>query len=231
MGNNFHFSHNLNFTQIDQQKVHLKKYGWSKAMGKSKLTGKSNPSGRDPGGFIALPWSVMDCPAYSQLSMHARSLLLEVARQYVRDNNGRLLLSMAYMKTRGWKSASMLFKSKKELLDKGFIFETVRGHRPNKASWYAVTWFQLDKLKGFDPETEKCFERSAYLKNAPIHIKRLNPSHGLEKLQIRPQEGLKSISPSPYVRAIKPAFALVSRPQHGHHLDKPSTPRLNAANE
>ena len=76
-------------------------------------------SGRDSGGFIALPWSVLDCPAYGRLSMHARALLLEVARQFVRDNNGRMLLSRAYMATRGWKSMDMLNKCKAELIEAG----------------------------------------------------------------------------------------------------------------
>ena len=60
--------------------------------------------GRDGGGFVALPWSVLDCPAFQALSHPARSLLLEVARQFVRDNNGRLLASGAYLAARGWKS-------------------------------------------------------------------------------------------------------------------------------
>ena len=30
---------------------------------------------------MALPWAVLDSPAYLSLSMHARALLLEVARQ------------------------------------------------------------------------------------------------------------------------------------------------------
>ena len=57
------------------------------ANGRNKA--RKGDSGRDSGGFIALPWSVLDCPAYARLSMHARALLLEVARQFVRDNNGR----------------------------------------------------------------------------------------------------------------------------------------------
>lgn len=132
------------------------------AMKSRRLTGKSIASGRDPGGFIALPWSVVDSEAYGQLSMHARALLVEVARQYVRDNNGRLLLSLAHMKTRGWRSASMLTKAKRELLRCGLIYETVKGHRPNKASWYALTWQTLDKLKGYDAGAEASFVRSAY---------------------------------------------------------------------
>jgi hypothetical protein len=144
-------------------------------MNKSKRTGKSNPVDRDAGGFVALPWSVIDSKAYRGLSMHARAVLLEVARQFVRDNNGRLLLSMNYMRKRGWNSASMLAKAKKELIDSGLIFETVKGHRPNKASWYAITWHGLEKLKGYDEGAEKCFIRSAYLRLQPAKINGLNP--------------------------------------------------------
>lgn len=143
-------------------------------MRSKKNTGKSIPSGRDSGPFIALPWSVVDSVAYGKLSMHARSLLLEVARQFVRDNNGRLLLSMAYMRTRGWRSASMLTKAKKELIAWDLIYETVKGHRPNKASWYALTWYALDKMKGFDPEAEACFVRAAY-KKWEVKMKGLDP--------------------------------------------------------
>ena len=119
-------------------------------------------SGRDSGGFIALPWRVMDCPAYTALSVHARALLLEVARQFVKDNNGRLLLSRAYMDKRGWTSNDTLTKCKAELLKAGFIVQTVHGHRPNKASWYAITWRALDKLPGYDEGATELFRRGAY---------------------------------------------------------------------
>ena len=119
-------------------------------------------AGRDSGGFIALPWRVMDCPAYVALSVHSRAMLLEVARQFVKDNNGRLLLSRAYMATRGWTSNDTLTKCKAELLKAGFIFQTVHGHRPNKASWYAITWRALDKLPGYDEGATELFRRGAY---------------------------------------------------------------------
>ena len=56
------------------------------ANGRNKAS--KGDSGRDAGGFVALPWLVLDSRAYSRLFMHARALLLEVARQFVRDNNG-----------------------------------------------------------------------------------------------------------------------------------------------
>ncbi len=123
------------------------------------------PHERDAGGFVALPFSVLDSKAYSALSVHARALLIEIARQLRGDNNGSLLCSRAYMLTRGWKSNDMLTKSKAELIDAKLLFQTVLGHRPNKASWYAVTWASLDKLDGFDPGAAEAFVRSAYKSN------------------------------------------------------------------
>lgn len=129
---------------------------------------------RDGGGFIALPWQVVDSAAYQGLSHPARSLLIEIDRQYVRDNNGRLLASFNHMKTRGWKSSDTLDRAKKELLNAGFIYETFKGHFPNKASWYAVTWRSLDRIPGYDAGAEHGFRRGAYRENAL-----LCPSGGL----------------------------------------------------
>jgi hypothetical protein len=127
-----------------------------------KSSRHAGKSGRDPGGFVAIPWSVLDSAAYRALSMHARVLLVEIARQLRGDNNGSLLCSRAYMAPRGWTSSDMLTKAKRELLAAGFLHETVIGQRPNKASWYAVTWQTLDKLNGFDQGAAETFKRSAY---------------------------------------------------------------------
>ena len=135
-------------------------------MANARNKGSKGDSGRDSGGFIALPWTVLDCPAYAQLSHPARSLLIEIARQFVRDNNGRLLASAAYLSKRGWNSTDVVTRAKRELIAAGFIFETVMGHRPNKASWYAVTWRALDKIQGFDEGKAVSFIRGAYTANA-----------------------------------------------------------------
>lgn len=131
-------------------------------MANGRNKGAKGDAGRDAGGFIALPWSVVDSPAYQALSSHARCLLIEVARQFVRDNNGKLLLSRAYMANRGWKSVDMLTKAKRELIAAGFIYETAKGQRPNKASWYAVTWRALDRNPGYDAGAVEGFVRGAY---------------------------------------------------------------------
>ena len=202
------------------------------ANGRNKAS--KGDSGRDAGAFVALPWSVLDCPAYAALSHPAKALLIEVARQFVRDNNGRMLLSAVYLKTRGWFSAGAIQKAKQELIQTSFIFETVKGQRPNKASWYAVTWRALDKLKGYDAGTEQLFQRGAYQfspgkeKRAPPKCKNpkknasLIPPHGIEQALIVPPHGIEALSVVPPHGAIKPLLDAFSIPPHGHHLETPS---------
>lgn len=198
------------------------------ANGRSK--GSKGDSGRDSGGFIALPWSVLDCPAYARLSMHARALLFEVARQFVRDNNGRLLLSRAYMQTRGWKSADMLSKAKRELLEAGFIYETVKGQRPNKASWYAVTWRTLDRHPGYDIGAVEGYVRGAYrISSAPKNAS-LSPPHGTGRLSIVPPHGTGEPLSVPPHGPMRATFDAISVPPHGHHLDMPSAVAVQAVN-
>jgi hypothetical protein len=127
---------------------------------KKKFSGAS----RDAGAFIAIPAAVLDSPAYMELSYPARALLVEVARQYRGDDNGRMILTRKHLLPRGWKSADVIQRAKDELINAGFIFETVMGMRPNRAAWYALTWLSLDKLDGFDTGAEAGFVRSAYLK-------------------------------------------------------------------
>ena len=190
-------------------------------MANGRNKSRKGDSGRDSGGFVALPWSVLDCPAYARLSHPARALLLELARQFVRDNNGRLLASYAYLSKRGWKSADVITRAKRELLKAGFIFETVKGHRPNKASWYAVTWQALDRLPGYDPGTAETFERSAYRKTDHIKNASLKPSAGVGMPPIAPPHGLGGVLPTPSRGAIKPHFSHLSTPSDGNHLEMP----------
>lgn len=191
-----------------------------------KTTGKSN-GGRDSGGFVALPWAVLDCPAYKALSHPARALLMEVARQYVRDNNGRLLLSGAYLAKRGWKSNDVITRAKRELLEAGLIFETVKGQRPNKAAWYAVTWQSLDRLPGYDVGAAQLFERGAYRKRSPQKITPLTPSGGELDRSIAPSRGVEMHLPTPSHGAMEGVFDHFSTPSGGDHLEIPSTGRRN----
>jgi hypothetical protein len=185
--------------------------------------GKKAHSRRDAGGFVALPWSVMDCPAYKALSHPAKALLLELARQFVRDNNGKLLASRARLKNRGWKSADVIDRAKRELLEAGFIHETVKGHRPNKASWYAITWQTLDRHHGYDHGAAESFERGAYRKTAPVKNASLSPSNGTERRRIGPSGGTGKPLSVPGGGPIEEDFQGSPVPSGGHHLEKPST--------
>ena len=151
---------------------------------------------RMPGGFCPIPWSVLDSMAYLGLSHPARSLLLEVARQDVRSRNGQQLLSGRHLSQRGWNSNDTISRAKSELLKAKLIHETVKGYRPNKASWYAVTWFKLYKHPRFDEGAFEEFRLGAYLdfefKNAG-----LKPSRGTKSILIAPPKGVSSSMNAP----------------------------------
>lgn len=192
-------------------------------MANGRNKGRKGDTGCDQGGFVALPWSVLDCPAYARLSHPAKALLLEVARQFVRDNNGRLLASQRHLESRGWKSWDVITRAKKELIESGFIFETVKGHRPNKASWYAVTWRSLDRIPGFDHGAEQLFKRGAYMQNMPMKNAKLTPSPGAERPLIAPSPGADKSPTAPSPGAIRAVLTPPPAPSGGDHLEKPST--------
>ena len=187
-------------------------------MGRDKAQRAAKGGGRDSGGFVALPWSVLDSSAYRALSHPARSLLIEFARQYVRDNNGRLLASTKFLKNRGWNSADVIHRAKRELLEAGLIYETVKGHRPNKASWYAITWQGLDKDSRYDAGAWEGWRhaRSGYKNTLLI------PSNGTKEHSIEPADGIAIATTSPLGGTIKPNNCYLPIPLGGNHLEIPS---------
>ena len=207
------------------------------ANGRNKL--RRGDAGRDAGGFVALPWSVLDSPAYSGLSHPAKALLLEFARQFVRDNNGRLLCSMTYLGPRGWKSNDVITRAVRELVAAGFVHQTAQGHRPSKASWYAVTWRALDRHPGYDVGTVESFQRGAYrlwaAAQCPAEIApptpspgaeknaSLTPSPGVERASRAPSPGVGALPTAPSPGAVEGGFGTFSTPGDGDHLEKPST--------
>jgi hypothetical protein len=144
---------------------------------------------RDAGGFAALPWSVLDSPAYLDLSHPARSLLLEFARQHIPGRNGQLLASKTYLRRRGWRSADVITRAKRELLKSGFIHETVMGRRPNRASWYGLTWFSLEQHRDYDEGAFESFVRSAYRKSRPAMNTMALPRRGTDEGTTAPARG------------------------------------------
>lgn len=130
------------------------------------------------GPFSGLPHDVLDCAAYLRLPHPARSLLLEFARQYSGHNNGRLLSSLRHLKTRGWNSCDVVTRALRELEEGGFIHQTVKGMRPNRASWWAITWRDLDAHAHYDPGAAETFRRGAYRQEPLAVIVNLRPPPG-----------------------------------------------------
>lgn len=192
-------------------------------MANGRSAGQKGDRGRDAGGFVALPWSVLDCAAYARLSHPARALLMEFARQFVRDNNGRLLCSMNYLRKRGWTSADVVTRAKKQLIEYGFIFETVKGRLPNRAAWYAVTWRTLDAHPDYDPGAHVGFERGSYAKQPEPKNALPIPRDGTRKRPIAPAGGTTASLAVPSRGAVQCQSHGGPAPAHGNHLEMPST--------
>ena len=201
-------------------------------MGRDRSGLRKGDLARVPGGFVALPWSVLDSRAYAALSHADKALLIEIARQYVRDNNGRLLASRAYLAGRGWKSAGAIHKGIQNLLAASLIHQTVQGHRPNKASWFALTWYLLDPHPGYDPGAAATFERGSYLRATPAPAAKRQPPRrtsknagpspmvGTRKAPIGPMDGQESKPAGPMVGAIQALKPAPPVPSTGHHLHR-----------
>ena len=121
--------------------------------------------------FSMFPHMPLKTEAFMSLSLTAKCLLLERVLQWRRTNNGRLVLCKKLMEARGWNSPSVILKAKKQLIELGFLFETRKGRMPNRTAWYALTFYDLPSHKGYDPDREIEFKRSAYLHTAPDVIK------------------------------------------------------------
>jgi hypothetical protein len=91
---------------------------------------------------------VIDSPAYADLSHSARGMLLLLARQLTKDNNGHLQASYTWCKERGIGSEHTLRDAIADLITHGFAYRT-RSHGANKA-WakYAVTWLPIKNRDG-----------------------------------------------------------------------------------
>lgn len=158
----------------------------------SRLKKAGVDTSRVPGAFVALPWDVLDCPGYQRLSYSARALLIDIARQHVSGNNGKLRASRTVLAERGWNSDSTINKATHELMSAGFLHQTVLGHRPNKASWFALTWYSLDKHLGYDAGAMETFKKGAY-RDAALPMPKPKPSR--EELYARHRRPTEKMEP------------------------------------
>lgn len=111
------------------------------------------------GRYTSLPHSVLESKCYINLSPNAIRLLIELAFQFKGYNNGKLCAIPDQLVSRGFKSATTVYKATKELLDAELILCTkfsLKGSR--KPNYYAVTWLPINEINGFKmdiPPTNK----------------------------------------------------------------------------
>ena len=97
--------------------------------------------------FFQLYHRLLDSERYINLPHPAKSLLMDVARQYNGINNGDLCVTLKVMRKRGWNSNSTLRRALKTLLDADLLILTRQGSL-NRCSLYALSWLPIDECKG-----------------------------------------------------------------------------------
>jgi hypothetical protein len=186
--------------------------------------GRKDTDRRDAGRFFSIPVPVVESHAYRALGSSARALMLDIASQYVGENNGRLLAGWKFMsEERGWRGKHTLIEAKRELLESGaLVVETRIGKFPKTSAWFACTWWPLD----WDPEMEMsrtAFPRAAYRKTDPL---KKNAPLGAKTAQEGPAIGANSAQGSPAVGANSaPMERPIGKPSSAktaQHLEEPS---------
>lgn len=98
--------------------------------------------------YSAIEHRITDSAAFADLKPQSVRLLLIIARQLTKENNGHLQATWKYARERGMGSENTLRSSISDLIAHGFLFRT-RSRGPNK-QWarYAVTWKSITKKEG-----------------------------------------------------------------------------------
>ena len=192
-------------------------------MGASYGKQKTSKSGKlNVGRFTALPHTVIHSQQYRQLGYAARALLFDLAAQYNRNNNGKLVCCMKYLRPLGWNSNDTITRALRELLKSGLLIQTRQGMMPpcSQAAWFAIGWFGLDVTTGLDIEPTK------YRRCVLIHFVIPSPIIGALKRKIAPKNGIATLKPTPNptpksgtVKAINDES---TTPINGDFIDLPS---------
>lgn len=98
--------------------------------------------------YAAIEHRVIDSPAYADLKPTAKVLLLLLARQLTKSNNGHLQATFEWCKRYGIGSEHTLRDAIAELIAHGLIYRT-KSHGANRV-WanYAVTWLPIPEKGG-----------------------------------------------------------------------------------
>ena len=97
--------------------------------------------------YAAIEHRVIDSPAFADLTPSAVKLLLLLARQLTKDNNGHLQATFSYMRRFEF-SENTLSRAIQELIAHGMIYRTRSGGYQQGAAQYAVTWLKVTNRQG-----------------------------------------------------------------------------------
>ena len=131
------------------------------AKAKSKRM-KANGRGHGKETFFRALHAIFDHPDYLALSKTARAFLWDLCSQYNGRNNGNLSAAPGIMGPMGWDKNTTL-RSRRELLEKGWITVTRLPRAKREPILYRLTWLDLDQWSGrpeLDPEAYRVPRRS-----------------------------------------------------------------------
>ena len=133
--------------------------------------------------YAAIDHRVIDSPAFADLSSSSVRLLLVMARQLTKDNNGRLNAAFKFCQSRGFGSEHTLRDAIADLIKHGFIYRT-RSHGANGAwAHYAVTWLPIKSREGLFLDGFKPFAWRDWKPSEKNSTRQKVPDQGGQKLQ------------------------------------------------
>lgn len=197
----------------------------------------SKPKSKRPeavsGGYSALPWAVMDSPAYTGASVAAKALLNELVRQHTGTNNGRLHLVHTWLAGRGWLSKSIVASARDELLVRGLIAQTRQGGLVIGPTWFGLTWLPISNFNGLDigptsyPKGAWCLCQipPTSRRKPPMKKRVAQPDH---RGSTDPTTGAVGKRTDPTTGAIKALFGQFTDPTTGDDVVKPLHPAFPA---
>jgi hypothetical protein len=115
-------------------------------MARVSKTGRTKP-GAIIGGFVALPYDVLDSPGYRSTSPPARAVLIVLARRFTGRNNGALALSVRDAASEANVSPATASRALQELDDAGLIEMVDKGsftHHRRLATTWRLNWRTCD---------------------------------------------------------------------------------------
>jgi hypothetical protein len=182
--------------------------------------GRSKKKERAPeqvdGGFVALPYSVLDSEAWQHCSARAAALLIELARQHNGKNNGHLHLAVNWLKTRGWKSADQIQKGKRELLERRLVVKTYQGGLGIGPDLYALTWHKITNFLRLEISPQN-YQKGLYL----TYRTQDEPKHSRQSARRNepvPGNGTKADSTVPQRGPKPPLLRVVPIPHNGNDV-------------